>query len=140
MRFGKIDIPEDLSYTKNHLWVKIEDSLCMLGWTDYIQSNAGDVNYVELPGKGTPVEVGKDFGTIETSKWVDRLYSPVNGRVVDVNDEVVRNPELINNTPFTKGWLLRIERQGETGSEGLMSPMEYFEFIQAAERAEHGIT
>ncbi len=60
--------------------------------------------------------------------------------MVEVNERVINDPELINNAPFTRGWFLRIERQGETGSEGLMSPMEYFGFIQAGERAEHGIT
>lgn len=133
MRFGKVDIPEDLSYTKNHLWVKVQDSLCVLGWTDYIQSNAGDVNYVELPQQGIPVDVNQDFGSIETSKWVDRLYSPIKGQVVEVNDKVINDPELINKAPFTDGWLVKIELQGEIGSQSLMSPMEYLEYIKASE-------
>lgn len=131
MQFGTVDIPEDLSYTRNHLWVKIIDNLCILGWTDYIQSNAGDVNYVELPEKGTMVEMGQDFGSIETSKWIDRLYSPVSGQVVEVNDKVINQPELINKAPFTEGWLLKIKPNGEIGSQNLMSPLEYLEYIKA---------
>ena len=74
MQFKGTDIPEDLSYTKTHLWVKTQDSLYTLGWTDYIQSNAGDVNYVELPEKGTPVQMNEDFGSIET-RWHTCLTS-----------------------------------------------------------------
>lgn len=134
MRFGNVDIPENLSYTKNHLWVNIKDGLCTLGWTDYIQSQAGDVNHIDLPQKGTPVAVNQEFGTIETGKWVDRLYSPVNGLVVEVNDRVIHNPELINKAPFTDGWFIKVDLQAEMGSQNLMSPMEYFEHIKACEK------
>ena len=133
MRYGTVDIPEDLNYTKNHLWVKMLDSLCTLGWTDYIQSNAGDVNYVELPRKGTSVKVDQDLGSIETSKWVDRLYSPIEGEVVEVNERVINDPELINKAPFTEGWLVKVEQKGEIGSGGLMSAGEYLEYLKACE-------
>ena len=133
MQFKGTDIPEDLSYTKTHLWVKTQDSLYTLGWTDYIQSNAGDVNYVELPEKGTPVQTDEDFGSIETSKWVDRLYSPIDGLVAEINDQVINQPELINNSPFIEGWLVKIEPQGDTGAKDLMSPKEYLEYIKACE-------
>ncbi len=133
MRFGEVDIPEDLNYTQKHLWVRTQDQLCTLGWTDYIQKNAGDVNYVELPPKGTATEIDDDFGTIETSKWVDRLYSPIKGRVMETNDEVVKNPELVNKAPFTQGWFIKVEMQSETDSQGLMSPAEYLEYIKECE-------
>ncbi|MEE9419351.1 MAG: glycine cleavage system protein GcvH [Desulfatiglandaceae bacterium] len=133
MLFGEVDIPEELNYTKKHLWVKIQDGLCTLGWTDYIQKNAGDVNYVELPPKGTALEVDQDFGTIETSKWVDRLYSPVNGQVMAVNNEVIKTPELVNKAPFTQGWFVRVGIQSGTGSHGLLSPVEYLDYIKTCE-------
>jgi glycine cleavage system H protein len=133
MRFEEVDIPEDLNYTQKHLWVRIQDKLCTLGWTDYIQKNAGDVNYVELPPKGTATEIDDDFGTIETSKWVDRLYSPIKGRVMEANDDVVKNPELVNKAPFTQGWFIKVEMQSETDSQGLMSPAEYLEYIKECE-------
>jgi glycine cleavage system H protein len=133
MRFEEVDIPEDLNYTQKHLWVRIQDKLCTLGWTDYIQKNAGDVNYVELPPKGTATEIDDDFGTIETSKWVDRLYSPIKGRVMETNDDVVKNPELVNKAPFTQGWFIKVEMQSETDSQGLMSPAEYLEYIKECE-------
>jgi len=133
MKFGNVDIPEGLSYTKNHLWAKITDTLCILGWTDFIQSNAGDINYVELPEKGALLKMNRDFGTIETSKWVDRLHSPVDGRVLEVNNEVIQNPELINKSPFSDGWLLKVELESQTGLQDFMSSMEYFEYIKVCE-------
>jgi len=133
MQFEDVDIPEDLSYTRKHLWVKIRDGLCTLGWTDYIQKSAGDVNYVELPPKGAAMELDQDFGTIETSKWVDRLYSPVDGQVMAVNNEVIKNPELVNKAPFTQGWFVRVEIQSGTETHGLMSPVEYLDYIKTCE-------
>ena len=133
MRYGNADIPEDLSYTRNHLWVAIRNGVCTLGWTDYIQSNAGDVNYVELSEKGTRVDLDEDFGSIETSKWVDRLYSPVKGEVVEVNDKVISQPDLINKAPFAEGWFVRIEPNGGTGSQNLLSATEYSEYLKSCE-------
>ena len=133
MQYENADIPEDLHYTRNHLWVAITDGICTLGWTDYIQSNAGDVNYVELPEEGTIVDVDEDFGSIETSKWVDRLYSPVKGQVVEVNHEVIGQPNLINKAPFAEGWFVKIEPNGKTGSKNLMSARDYLEYLKSCE-------
>jgi glycine cleavage system H protein len=121
MRYGNADIPEDLNYTKNHLWVAIRDGICTLGWTDYIQSNAGDVNYVELPEKGTMVDLDEDFG------------SPVKGEVVGVNGKVISQPDLINKAPFDEGWFVRIKPNSETDSQNLMSATEYLEYLKACE-------
>jgi glycine cleavage system H protein len=91
------------------------------------------VNYVELPEKGTMVDVDEDFGSIETSKWVDRLYSPVKGQVVEVNDKVIGQPDLINKAPFAEGWFVKIEPNGETVSQNLMSATEYLAYLKACE-------
>ena len=133
MRFGTVNIPENLRYTNTHLWVKIHNGLCALGWTDYIQANAGDVNYLELAEKGTPVKVDDEFGSIETSKWVDKLYSPINGRVIEVNEKVVRRPELINEAPFTEGWFVKVETKDKIDTQHLMTPLEYFEYLKVCE-------
>jgi glycine cleavage system H protein len=133
MQYGNTDIPEELNYSRNHLWVALRDGVFTLGWTDYIQSNAGDVNYVELSEKGTMVDVDEDFGSIETSKWVDRLYSPVKGQVVEVNDKVIGQPDLINKAPFTEGWFVKIESNGEAGLQNLMSATEYLEYLKTCE-------
>lgn len=133
MRYGEVEIPEDLIYTKKHLWVRIQDNVCALGWTDYIQYSAGDVNYVELPENGTQMEIDQDFGSIETSKWVERLYAPVNGLVTAVNDRIIHNPSLINKAPFTEGWFIKLDLQDETGPNNFMSPWEYLEYIKTCE-------
>lgn len=134
MRFGDVNIPEDLSYSRNHLWAKIQNGFCTLGWTDYIQASAGDVNYLELAETGTPVIVDQDFGSIETSKWVDKLFSPISGRVVEVNAEVLNRPELVNEAPFTQGWFVKIEIQGDIEPQHLLSPEEYFEYLSDCEK------
>ena len=133
MRFGTADIPEDLNYTNTHLWVKKQNGICTLGWTDYIQDNAGDVIYLELAEIGTPIKVDQEFGSIETSKWVDKLYSPLSGRVVEVNKNLSSHPEVINETPFTNGWFVKIELQSKTRIRRLMSPLEYFEYLKLCE-------
>lgn len=136
MRFRDAEIPEDLSYTKNHLWVNMKDRLYTLGWTDYIQINAGDVNHIDLPAKGTLLNVRQEFGSIETSKWVDRLYSPLKGRVAEVNNKVLDNPELINCAPFGEGWFIAVEPSEEIQSEGLITPDEYYEYLKVCEKTE----
>jgi len=130
MQYETVAIPEGLRYTKNHLWAEINEGLCTLGWTDYIQNSAGDVNHIDLPEKGKPVEPDEDFGSIETSKWVDRLYSPVRGTVVEVNEKLVQHPEIINHAPFTEGWFVRISLQGEIDTDRLLSPGDYLELIK----------
>jgi glycine cleavage system H protein len=132
MQFETVNIPEDLRYTNTHLWVKINNGMCTLGWTDYIQANAGDVNYLELAEKGTPVNIDEEFGSIETSKWVDKLYSPINGRVIEVNEKVIVHPEVVNEAPFTDGWFVKVELQGDW-SRHLMSSEEYFEYLKDCE-------
>ena len=79
------------------------------------------------------MQTNEDFGSIETSKWVERLYSPIDGFVSEINDKVTNQPELVNNSPFIEGWLVKIELQGNAGAEALMSPKEYLEYIKACE-------
>lgn len=133
MQYGGAKILEDLSYTRNHLWMKMMAGLCTLGWTDYIQRNAGDVNHIELAETGTMVDEDEDFGSIETSKWVERLHSPVRGCIIEVNDAVISHPGLINAAPFTKGWMVRIRPNGKTGLQKVMTAMQYLEYLKACD-------
>lgn len=133
MQFGTVNIPENLSYTNTHLWVKMQNGICTLGWTDYIQDNAGDVIYLELTDVGSPIEVDQEFGSIETSKWVDKLYSPLFGRIVEVNKKAILSPEIINQAPFTEGWFVKIEPQSKIELQQLMSPLEYLEHLKLCE-------
>ena len=133
MKLGNIEIPAILYYTPTHLWVRADNGLGVIGWTDYIQSNAGDVNYIDLPAAGTLLEAGQEFGSIETSKWVDKLYAPVGGRVAAVNPALAERPELINESPFDDGWFVKIAPRDATEGCGLMTSRAYFEYLQTCE-------
>jgi glycine cleavage system H protein len=92
--------------------------------------SAGDVSYVTLPKKGTMLEAGKEFGSIETGKWVGRLASPVTGEVIEVNEAAMRDPGLVNDTPYSDGWLMKIRGRVEPASK-LMNATEYMEIVRA---------
>ncbi len=133
MEFEQTKIPEELRYSKSHVWVAFQNGFCVLGWTDYIQQNAGDVNYVELPETGKQIGRDEEFGTVETSKWVDRLCSPVAGEVAAVNGELRQRPELINLAPFGEGWLVKLRVNGAAEPSSLLSAEEYAAYIQTCE-------
>lgn len=126
---GTIDVPEDLRYNRDHIWVKEEGGTYVIGWTEFAVHSAGDVSYLTLPKKGVRLEAGKEFGSVETGKWVGRLTSPVTGEVVDVNEAAVSDPGLVSDKPFTDGWFLRVKAEGGPSPE-LMSPEEYFEIVK----------
>lgn len=126
-------IPDDLSYTKSHEWVRYEDNRARIGITDHAQAELGDVVFVEAPQPGDTVTMNQSFGSIESVKAVSDLYAPLSGQVVEVNDEWVDNWELINKDPYGRGWLILIEMSDERERENLLSPAEYAEAIQQDE-------
>jgi len=125
-----VEVPDDLLYDPNHIWVKEEDGVFVVGWTAFAVQSAGDIAYVTLPRKGTKIEAGKEFGSIETGKWVGRLTSPVTGEVIEVNERAMVDPELVNETPYSEGWFLRI-RSDLGPSTKLLSAQEYLEIVKA---------
>jgi len=124
MQLGKDEIPESLQYSGDHVWLRREDRSYVLGWTEYMQWSAGDVNYVELVEPGVTLENEQEFGSIETSKWVGKLRSPVAGEVIERNERLVSQPELVNTEPYGDGWMVRIEAADAKG-DALMSADEY---------------
>ena len=100
--------PEDLRYTREHEWVRVEDGVGTVGITDYAQDQLGDIVYVKLPPVGTVVRQMEPFGEIESVKAVSDLFSPVSGEVVEVNAELEERPELVNLDPYGQGWMLRV--------------------------------
>ena len=124
MQPGKDEIPESLRYSRDHVWLRKEDRSYVLGWTEYMQWSAGDVNYVELVEPGITLEDEREFGSIETSKWVGKLRSPVAGEVIERNGRLVSQPELVNTAPYGDGWMVRIEAADAEG-DALMSADEY---------------
>ena len=101
-------LPDELYYHKEHYWAKVEGNTVTVGTTDFAQKLAGQVVYVELPPVGKQVEQGKPCGSMESGKWVGRIYAPVSGKVAAVNLALEETPELINESPYEKGWICRI--------------------------------
>ncbi len=120
-----MNVPEDLLYTKEHEWLRIEDGVATVGITDYAQGELGDVVFVELPDIGTEVKQMETFGTIEAVKTVADLYSPVSGEITAVNDQIEDSPEVINKDPYGDGWIIKIELADEEELNELLSSGDY---------------
>ena len=122
------EVPNDRRYTKDHEWAREDDGRLVVGITDYAQDQLGDVVFVGLPEPGTEVEANQPLGEVESTKSVSDVYSPVSGKVLEKNPEVEQNPELINEDPYGRGWLVSIEPTGETDS--LMTAEDYQRFTE----------
>lgn len=121
-----MNIPSDLLYTKDHEWVRIADDIATVGITDYAQGELGDVVYLELPAVGDEVRQGKAFGTIEAVKAVSDLYSAVSGKIEEVNAALADTPELVNQDPYGKGWMIKIKVSNlEVERNSLLTPEAY---------------
>jgi glycine cleavage system H protein len=108
MKIEEYSFPDDLYYHKEHFWAKIEGDVATIGTTDFAQKLAGQVVYIELPSVGKAVEQGKPCGSMESGKWVGRIYSPLSGKVEAINSELEDTPELINESPYEKGWMCKV--------------------------------
>ena len=122
--------PEDRKYTKEHEWVKVEGDLALVGITDFAQDQLGDVVYVELPKVGDRVEMMKPFGVIESVKTASDLYAPVTGEVIEVNAQVVDEPQVVNDAPYQGGWLIKVRPDNPSEIEGLMTATQYADMVQ----------
>ena len=125
------EIPEDLRYTKEHEWARVEDGRVVVGITDYAQDQLGDVVFVSLPEPGSEVTAGQPLGEVESTKSVSDVYSPVTGVVLEKNVSLDPNPELINEDPYGKGWLVVIEAEG-AGLAGLMDAAGYRAVVEGS--------
>ncbi len=103
-----MNFPDNLKYTKEHEWIRIEGQSGWIGITDYAQSELGDIVYVEIPAVGTKIEKGKSFGTIEAVKAVSDLFAPITGEIAEVNAEMKDHPEIVNKDPYGTGWMVKI--------------------------------
>ena len=103
----------DRRYSETHEWVTVEGGTATIGITDFAQAQLGDVVFLELPKKAAEVEAGGSFGVIESVKAASDLYSPVAGRVLEVNERLTENPELVNRDPYGEGWLIKVQLSGE---------------------------
>ena len=113
-----MNFPDNLKYTKDHEWIRVEGDTGWVGITDYAQGELGDVVFVELPAAGTKVAQGKSFGTIEAVKAVSDIYAPVSGEVLEANKDIQTGPDAVNKDPYGKGWMIkmRIGNPAELGN------------------------
>ena len=118
-------VRDDLKYTKEHEWVKLQGNIAAVGITDYAQGELGDIVFIELPEAGTAVEQMKPFGTIEAVKAVSELFAPLSGKVHSRNDELLDDAGKINADPYGAGWMIKIELSNPQEAESLLSPDEY---------------
>ena len=124
--------PVDRKYTREHEWIKVEDaatSRALVGITEYAQDQLGDVVYFDLPQTGASVTAAQKMGEVESVKAVSDLFSPVSGQVIEINVDLIDHPELVNEDPFNKGWIMRLTMSDAAEVEGLMSPEDYEAYI-----------
>lgn len=126
-------IPEDLFYSEEHEWVRVEDQGVSVGITDFAQEELGDIVYVELPEVGKSFGAQDEIGSIESVKAVAEVYTPLAGEIVEVNAALLDRPELINEDPHGDGWLVRLETDGAPDVSGLMDAEAYEKFISTDE-------
>ncbi len=124
--------PQDLRYTQTHEWVRVDGDVATIGLTDYAQNELGDITYLELPDVGDAISLSEPFGVVESVKAASDIYAPVDGEVVERNDEVVESPELVNASPYGQAWLIKVRLADQGQVERLMAPGDYDMFAESA--------
>jgi glycine cleavage system H protein len=118
-------IPEDLFYSEEHEWVRVEGDVAIVGITDFAQDQLGDIVYVDLPAEGDSVDAGSVVGELESTKSVSDVFTPVSGEVIARNDALEATPEVINSDPYGEGWLLKVRIADEDVTSGLLTAEAY---------------
>ncbi|MGD9327780.1 MAG: glycine cleavage system protein GcvH [Cyclobacteriaceae bacterium] len=124
-----MNFPEDLKYTKDHEWIKVDGNIGIIGITDFAQKELGDIVYIEVEEEGLDVDEGESFGTIEAVKTVSDLFMPVAGTIQEFNESLEGEPELVNSDPYGKGWILKIELKDVGSVDDLLSSEDYQKLI-----------
>lgn len=131
MKIDDTEVPEDLHYTKEHEWMKIENEKCRIGITDYAQKSLHEIVYVDLPNVGKTLTQNAIFGTVESVKAVSELYSPISGEVVERNEKLVDSPELVNKQPYGGGWIVVVKPSRLNDDlNSLLDARAYANFLQ----------
>jgi len=124
-----MNVPEELRYTQEHEWVKLDGNIATVGITDFAQSELGDIVYLEIDTLGADINSNNVFGTVEAVKTVSDLFMPVNRKVIDVNPSLEDNPEVVNDDPYGEGWIIKVEVSNPSDIDNLMSYEEYKNLI-----------
>jgi len=130
---AEYDIPDDLRYTEQDEWARLEDGRVLVGITDYAQQKLGDIVFVDLPAPKTRIDQGSVFGAIESVKAVSELYAPVSGRVIERNEELAERPEMVNEDCYGDGWFLTVALEDEEEYESLLDATAYRKFLEERE-------
>jgi glycine cleavage system H protein len=120
MEIQGYNMPDDLYYEENHFWIKEEEEVLLIGMDDFAQKMAGEIVYVQLPDEGKKIKLGKKFAKIESGKWLGKVYGPVNGVLVAVNEDLEENPGLINEDCYGKGWMYKIKADDKAELQNLI--------------------
>lgn len=120
-----MNIPQNLKYTNEHEWIRVEGEIAYVGITDYAQEQLGDIVFVDIPTVGESLEANETFGTIEVVKTISDLFLPVSGEVIELNEALEENPELVNKDPYGEGWLIKIRPENVSDVDGLLDAEGY---------------
>ena len=126
-----MNIPDNLKYTKDHEWVKIEGEIATVGITDFAQGELGDVVFVEVDTEGENLDQEETFGTIEAVKTVSDLFMPLSGEITEFNEELESAPDTINKDPYGKGWIIKIKIADKSEADNLLDAGQYKELVEA---------
>ncbi|MFQ6073756.1 MAG: glycine cleavage system protein GcvH [Candidatus Bathyarchaeia archaeon] len=134
MRVLEYDIPDNLYYSKEHEWVKMEGKIAVIGVTDYAQKSLHEVVYVETPKVGSQIEQFQSIGSVESVKSVSDIFTPVSGKIIEINAELAENPELINEDPYVKGWIAKVQSANfDEDLKKLLTSKQYADYIKSLE-------
>lgn len=125
------NIPDDLHYSKDHEWVRVDGNIAIVGITDYAQNSLGDVVYVELPKAGDEFTANESFGSVESVKAVSEVFSPVSGEIVGTNETLADAPEQVNADPYGEGWMIRVQMSKAGEVDSMLTAAEYEDFTKA---------
>jgi len=124
-----MNIPDNLKYTKDHEWIKVNGDEALVGVTDYAQNELGDIVFIEVETVGETLDKEETFGTIEAVKTVSDMFMPVSGEVLEFNENLEQNPEIVNSDPYGKGWIIKIKMSDLSELDGLLEASAYKELI-----------
>jgi glycine cleavage system H protein len=127
------NVPEDLHYSKDHEWIRVEGDVGTIGITDHAQDSLGDVVYVELPKVGESFSAHESFGSVESVKAVSEIFTPVGGEITEVNESLQDEPEKVNTDPYNEGWMIRVRMSNPGEVDSLLNSVEYEDFTKAEE-------
>jgi len=125
------NVPEDLHYSKDHEWVRVEGEQAIIGITDYAQNSLGDVVYVELPKAGEKFAASEPFGSVESVKAVSEVFTPIAGTITSINESLADEPEKVNSDPYADGWMIRLKMDNPGEVDSLLTAAEYEDFTKA---------